>query len=194
MPTAAARLHCGDSGLPQRGPLRGTVGAVQRLTAAARLLSEEFSSIFLISQWSRAAAVGLVTIGCTVSVPGAAPRTALGAPHFVDETTASGLAHVYDGDATFAVGGGIAVLDCNGDGKPDLYIAGGSGPAALYRNDSPVGGALKFTRLADPQTDLTGVNGAYPIDIDGDGRVDLAVLRNGDGPVARTRRLPLRAR
>src|SRR5439155_21284259 len=48
-----------------------------------------------------------------------------------------------------------------------------------YRNDSPIGGALKFTRVPDPQTDRTGVNGAYPIDIDGDGRVDLAVLRNG---------------
>src|SRR6266853_1619941 len=78
------------------------------------------------------------------------------------------------------IGGGIAVLDCNGDGKPDLYIAGGSRPAALYRNDSEVGGALKFTRLPDPATDLTGVNGAYPLDIDGDGRPDLVVLRNGE--------------
>src|SRR5205807_5435185 len=53
-------------------------------------------------------------------------------------------------------------------------------PASLYRNDSPVGGALKFTRLVDPVTDLTRVNGAYPIDIDGDGQTDLAVLRNGE--------------
>src|SRR6266571_8185768 len=108
-----------------------------------------------------------------------APKTALGPPHFVEETATSGIAHVYDGDATFAVGGGIAVFDCNGDGKPDLYVAGGSQPAALYRNDSPIGGALKFTRVPDPQTDLTGVSGAYPIDVDGDGRVELAVLRNG---------------
>ena len=46
-----------------------------------------------------------------------------------------------------------------------------SGPAALYRNDSPVGGALRFdARSRDPATDLTSVNGAYPLDIDGDGR------------------------
>ena len=41
----------------------------------------------------------------------------------------------------------MAVFDCNGDGRPDLYLAGGDRPAALYRNDSPVGGALRFTAL-----------------------------------------------
>src|SRR5207302_7476033 len=96
------------------------------------------------------------------------------------ETATSGIDHVYEGGPTFAVGGGVAAFDCMGDGKPDLYIAGGSRPAALYRNDSAIGGALKFTRLPDPATDLTAVNGAYPIDIDGDGVVDLAVLRNGE--------------
>jgi hypothetical protein len=133
-----------------------------------------------------AAAVGLVglsIIGCRPEA--VAPRAALGPPHFVEETSAARVEHVYDGGATFAVGGGIAVLDCNGDGKPDLYIAGGSKPAALYRNDSPVGGALKFTKITDPQTDLVGVNGAYPIDVDGDGRVDLAVLRNGESVLLR---------
>ena len=108
--------------------------------------------------------IGLIISACRPEA--VAPKTALGPPHFVEETATSGLVHVYDGDATFAVGGGIAVLDCNGDGKPDLYVAGGSQPAALYRNDSPIGGALKFTRVPDPQTDLTGVNGAYPIDVD----------------------------
>jgi hypothetical protein len=122
-----------------------------------------------------------IFVACNVIRPGAAtPRTALGPPRFVDETDLSGLEHVYDGDSTFAVGGGIAAFDCNGDGKPDLYIAGGSRPAALYRNDSPIGGAVKFTRLPDAATDLVSVNGVYPIDIDGDGLVDLAVLRNGE--------------
>ena len=110
---------------------------------------------------------------------------ALGAPHYVDETASAGIDHVYGGGFEHAVGGGVAVFDCDSDGKPDLYLAGGSEPAALYRDDSPVGGALRFTRLRDGATDLKGVNGAYPIDIDGDGITDLVVLRNGENVLLR---------
>ncbi len=130
--------------------------------------------------------VGAAVIGFGVIRQGVAtPTTASGPPHFVDETSAAGVDQVYDGGATFAVGGGVAVFDCNGDGRPDIYFAGGSNTAALYRNDSPTGGALKFTRLSNPATDLTGVTGAYPIDIDGDGNVDLAVLRVGGAQLLR---------
>jgi hypothetical protein len=101
-------------------------------------------------------------------------------PHFVDETAASGVDHTYAGDATYSTGGGVAVFDCDGDGRPDIYMAGGANPAVLYRNVSPVGGALRFTAVPDPATDLTGVTGAYPIDIDGDGVTDLVVLRAGE--------------
>jgi hypothetical protein len=66
-----------------------------------------------------------------------------------------------------------------------MYLAGGSNPAALYRNDSPTGGALRFSRLSDPATDLAGVTGAYPLDVDGDGQVDLAVLRVGENVLLR---------
>src|SRR5437899_9933964 len=124
---------------------------------------------------------GLIgTMAATAWISASRRPVALESPHFVEETETSGLAHTYQGGSDFAVGGGVAVFDCNGDGKPDLYIAGGSGQAALYRNDSPIGGALRFTRLRDPATDLGGVNGAYPIDIDGDGITDLVVLRNGE--------------
>ena len=113
------------------------------------------------------------------------PTVALGAPTFVDETAAAGVTQVYDGDEAYATGGGVAVLDCNGDGKPDMYIAGGANPATLYRNDGSVGGALKFSAIHSPVTDLTGVLGAYPIDIDGDGSPDLAVLRLGGAQLLR---------
>ncbi|MBN2112897.1 MAG: CRTAC1 family protein [Acidimicrobiia bacterium] len=109
-----------------------------------------------------------------------APPAALGAPRLVEETAAAGISHVYDGEFQFFVGGGVAVFDCDDDGLPDLYLAGGVGPASLYRNESEVGGALRFSRLADAATDLTAVTGAYPLDIDGDGIVDLAVLRVGE--------------
>src|SRR5262249_55750047 len=98
-------------------------------------------------------------------------------PHFVDDTPASGIDHRYDGEFEYFVGGGVAAFDCDGDGREELFLAGGTEPAALYHNDSPIGGPLKFTPLPSPVTDLTAVTGAYPIDIDSDGRVDLVVLR-----------------
>lgn len=132
--------------------------------------------------------VAVVAIGAgarVLLIRPATPTLALAAPRFVDETASSGLAHRYDGDATFSVGGGVAVLDCDEDGRPDLYLAGGAEPAALFRNVGAVGGALRFARIGDAATDLRSVSGAYPIDIDGDGRTDLAVLRAGESVLLR---------
>ncbi len=113
------------------------------------------------------------------------PLAAAGAPHFVEEARAAGVSHVYDGDFEYFVGGGVAAFDCNADQLPDLYFAGGSAPAALFINQSPVGGALRFDRLAGAATDLDAVTGAYPLDIDGDGVTDLAVLRRGPNQLLR---------
>ena len=57
-------------------------------------------------------------------------------------------------------------------------------PGELYVNRSTRGGPLKFEEKpldigADPKL-LDNVIGAYPIDIDGDGRMDLVVLRVGE--------------
>ena len=127
-------------------------------------------------------AVALLTPPLAVTA-GNGPRVAV--PHFVEEAIAAGVKHTYAGDWDYFVGGGVAAFDCDEDGRPDLYLAGGSGPAALFRNRSPVGGALRFERIESETTDLTAVTGAYPLDIDADGQVDLAVLRHGENVLLR---------
>ena len=126
------------------------------------------------------AGVIVVVVGAWSVVVGgrsATPTVALGAPRYVDETPTAGVRQTYGGgDATF-IGGGVAVFDCDSDGAPDLYIAGGANPGVLYRNDSQPGAELAFTAASDAGIGTTGVMGAYPLDIDGDGHVDLAVLR-----------------
>jgi enediyne biosynthesis protein E4 len=102
---------------------------------------------------------------------------------FAEETASSGLAHVFEGDWEYMVGGGVATFDCNGDQLEDMVLAGGSATAALYLNRSPVGGALAFEKQASSGVELDAVLGVYPLDFDGDGAVDLALLRFGENVV-----------
>ncbi|NOD93569.1 hypothetical protein GS636_12310 [Ruegeria sp. HKCCD4884] len=84
---------------------------------------------------------------------------------------------VYDGGWEHFVGGGVAVFDCNGDDRPELYAAGGSNPAQLFINLSETD--VRFRADTPSALSLTGVTGAYPLDVDGDGQLDLAILRVG---------------
>ncbi len=130
------------------------------------------------------AAAAVLAISAAAGCQGGRSEPAAGAvPRFVAD--AGGIDHRYEGDFDYFVGGGVAAFDCDDDGRSELFFAGGSAPAALYRNESPIGGALRFTRLASPVTDLSAVTGAYPIDIDGDGLTDLAVLRVGQDVMLR---------
>ncbi len=154
-----------DSRVPSRRP-----GRAVRLLAVAGIV---------------AVVVGAVAVGAVATSRPPTPNEALPAPRFVAEAVAAGLEHVYDGEFTFFVGGGVAAFDCDDDGLPELYLAGGANPAALFRNESSIGGALRFARVADPATDLTAVTGAYPLDVDSDGFLDLAVLRLGENVLLR---------
>ncbi len=103
-------------------------------------------------------------------------------PKFADETRTSGIDSVYAGDWQYMVGGGAAVFDCNGDGFEDLFLAGGEKPANFYINKSTRGGALKFEK-AQSGLELDAATGAYPLDIDSDGNMDVVVLRVGESVV-----------
>jgi hypothetical protein len=136
--------------------------------------------------------VGLAAIAATRLPAGVQPtdpatgeQTGHRVPTFVEEALAAGLDHRYAGDFESVVGGGVAAFDCDDDGRQDLYLAGGSASAALFHNDSPTAGALRFTQLADATTDLEAVTGAYPLDVDGDATTDLLVLRRGENVVLR---------
>jgi hypothetical protein len=132
-----------------------------------------------------ALAAGSVALGANAVFGSDLPKAASPAPHFVEESASAGVDHVYDGEFTFFVGGGVAVFDCDSDSRPDLFFAGGANPSALYRNTSPMAGSLSFDRILGADTDLDSVTGAYPIDIDSDGNIDLAVLRLGENVVLR---------
>ncbi len=93
--------------------------------------------------------------------------------------------HIYSGGWEHYVGGGIATFDCDGDRLPDFYAAGGSAPAILLRNRTKPGGPLRFEAATPEALHLTGVTGAYPLDIDSDAHPDLAVLRVGQNLLLR---------
>lgn len=105
-------------------------------------------------------------------------------PRFVEETAVAGIDSIYQGEWEYMVGGGAASFDCNDDGYPDLLLAGGELPAKFYRNASARGGPLKF--VAEPSgLELDKVSGAYPLDVDGNGVMDIVLLRVGENVVMR---------
>ena len=105
-------------------------------------------------------------------------------PSFVEETTSAGIDSLYSGEWEYMVGGGVAVFDCNEDGFADMLLAGGSSQASFYRNASTAGGTLRFTKTPSG-LEIDKVTGAYPVDIDSDGHMDVILLRVGENIVMR---------
>ena len=99
-------------------------------------------------------------------------------PPFVEAAAAAGVSHTYTGDWTYFVVGGVATFDGDADGDADLFLAGGADPSAFFRNETS--GSLAFEPVDSPRVQIDAVTGAYPLDIDADGKMDLVVLRAGE--------------
>jgi hypothetical protein len=155
-------------------PIRGAnVASRHRLTA---LIAGLVVGVVLASA---------VVFGVARYLAGGKPSAAGEAPRFVDETATAGIEHSYDGEFQYFVGGGVAVFDCDQDYFADLFFAGGENASGLFHNQSAARGPLLFERVSAPEAELLGVTGAYPLDVDGDGKIDLAVLRAGENVMLR---------
>ncbi len=102
-------------------------------------------------------------------------------PQMQEQSDKAGISHIYDGPWEFFVGGGASAMDCNGDRRPDLAMAGGTNPLQLFVNKSSTGGVLSFEarKLEINAEDLLNVLGIYALDIDNDDHTDLVLLRLG---------------
>lgn len=121
-------------------------------------------------------------VAVATEAPLLAPIQAPLVPQFIEEGKEAGITSVYAGEWQYMVGGGASSFDCNGDGYPDLLLAGGEGKASFYRNTSTRGGPLRFAAEASG-LELEAVTGGYPIDIDSDGNMDIVLLRVGENIV-----------
>ncbi len=105
-------------------------------------------------------------------------------PKFAEDTASAGVVGTYKGEWQYMVGGGAASFDCNGDRYADLLLAGGESPARFFRNTSMAGGSLTFAEQVSG-LEVDSVTGAYPLDVDSDGIMDLVLLRVGANIIMR---------
>ena len=113
----------------------------------------------------------MLTVWAGCSAPG---------PAFTDAGAATGIdfLHSTTPGALIHLGGGVVVLDYDGDGLDDVYLPNSHGPNALYRND----GGGTFTEVAAEAgvVDRDGIgSGGCAADYDNDGDQDLFLANYG---------------
>ena len=64
-------------------------------------------------------------------------------PTFVEETASAGIDSIYTGEWEYMVGGGAATFDCNGDGYPDMLLAGGETAGEVLSQCQRAGGGAE---------------------------------------------------
>lgn len=102
-------------------------------------------------------------------------------PAFSDRTAAAGITfHHRPIERADAIQAGVAFLDFDGDGRPDIFLTNSGGPNALYRNNG--NGTFTDVAAAAGVADPDGISiGVACADYDNDGRCDLLVTRLGGG-------------
>ncbi|MBX9583806.1 MAG: CRTAC1 family protein [Gemmataceae bacterium] len=104
-----------------------------------------------------------------------------GGPWFEDVSAAAGLRHPPRADKDYGKGLGVLMVDADGDGKPDVYVANDTSGNFLYLNRSTPGKlALEekgFDLLCsrDASGTMTGSMGVDAADFDGSGRPSIWV-------------------
>ena len=143
-----------------------------------------------------ACCAAIVVVAATSIGPGGGGRGAAGARIRRKKPGPPGISSVYEGEWEF-IGRrrGVAIFDCFGRWLSPTWCS----PAVRRRPNSIAiisgqGDELRFLE-EESGLEIDRVAGAYPLDVDGDGIMDLVLLRVGREPVyARPGRLPFRAR
>ncbi len=80
-----------------------------------------------------------------------------------------------------AIGSGVAIGDYDGDGRPDIFVVGKTGPNHLFRNlgDFHFEDVTERAGVAGPPFTGAWKQGAAFADVNNDGRLDLYVCRFG---------------
>jgi len=105
-----------------------------------------------------------------------------GSPKFHDRAEELKINHTYSGGWEHFVGGGVAVFDCNKDGYPEIYLSGGSTNDKLLINTTPSADSTLSFRVQNKSNEVATV-GAYALDIDNDGWIDLFLLKVGENKI-----------
>lgn len=97
----------------------------------------------------------------------------------INTTAAGGTVSHFAAQQVFTAGAGanaVVSADFNGDGRADIAVANrGAGTAAVLLNTSVPGSATASFSAAQSFATAAGADGIAVLDVDGDGRADLAV-------------------